>query len=125
MPRFPVSRLIAIMEVPARPFARCLAHYWQQGHNTTRLFTGLMAFMIVGPLNLVLRIAGVPTVGTGEWHFVLVFVLPLIVITVSCELFISRLARRIGSSQKPSVADWLLFWGAPAAGPIVFLLSSL
>jgi hypothetical protein len=125
MSRFPVSRLIALMEVPARPFARCLAHYWQKGHNTTRLFTGLMGFMIVGPLNLVLKLAGIPTAGTGEWHFVLVFVLPLILITVCCEMFISRFARRIGSSQKPSAADWLLFWGAPAAGMIVFLLSSV
>jgi hypothetical protein len=83
-----------------------------------------MGFMTIGPLNLFLRLAGIPVSGKGDLHFMLVFVLPLILIAAGCEIFISRLARRMGSSAKPSGTDWVLFWGAPAAGPILFLLTS-
>jgi hypothetical protein len=125
MSRFPVNRLMSALEVPARPFARCLVHYREKGHDTTRLFTALMGFMSLGPVSLFHHLAGISALDQGDWHFVLVCLVPLLVITVTCEMFISRFAVRLGSAIRPSLSDWLVFWGVPLAGPILFVFSSV
>lgn len=125
MSRFPNNRLMAVLEVPARPFARCLAHYWRLERNTTRLLTSVVFFTLLGPVNLCLRLAGFPVGANMNEHYWLVFVPLLLALGVGCEVLIARLAKRMGPIERPSIIDWLLFWAAPISGPILFVLSSL
>ena len=84
-----------------------------------------MGFMVLGPLNLVLRLSGISVGAGADDHYWLVFIPALLLITAACEIFISRLARGMGPGDEPSLSDWLIFWGVPAAGPVLFVFSSV
>lgn len=84
-----------------------------------------MAFMVLGPLHLILRLSGISVGADADDHYWLVFIPALILIAAASEIFISRLATGMGPGDEPSLSDWLVFWGLPAAGPVLFLFSSV
>jgi hypothetical protein len=125
MSRFPLDQLVAVLEAPARPFARCLAHYWHRQMNTTRLLSSVVFLTLTGPINLVLWLAGFAVGANSEGQYWLVFAPLLLATGAGCEFWITRLAKRMTPADSPSMTDWFQFWAAPISGPILFVFGSV
>jgi hypothetical protein len=125
MPGAAFNALMPFLEIPARPFARCLARLWNKGWVTTKLMTGLLCMTALGPVGVVHALADTDVHGGSEWRYVALVIVPMVLIAVGSEVLVHNLAKRLGSSAKPSAADWLLFWGAPVLSPIIFIICTV